>query len=192
MNKEEQKKEEKQKKLWRFVAKCFCCYETKCSPASWSIFRYREGWYLLLRFAVLCACFLGVSNKVNGWNILFGIVAVAFLLDILVANTSIAFVTRSPISNLRSFLLTFFAFTHLVVAYSIFYKLLAHQFTDRMCNLQVLYFSVVTITTLGYGDFVPQKWGMTAQLVVILELLTGLFFITGVLTRILSLRETAN
>lgn len=87
-------------------------------------------------------------------------------------------------NNLRSFILTFFTFIQVVIIYGIFYKFLQHQFSDNMCNWQVLYFSIVTITTLGYGDFVPEKWGMMAQIIVTLELLTGLFFIVGIFARI--------
>jgi hypothetical protein len=100
------------------------------------------------------------------------------------ANTSIAFVTRNPINNLRSFIFTFFTFIHVVVIYGIFYKFLQHQLSENMSNLQVLYFGIVTITTLGYGDFVPEKWGTMAQIIVTLELLTGLFFIVGIFVRI--------
>jgi hypothetical protein len=55
-----------------------------------------------------------------------------------------------------------------------------------MCNFQVLYFRTVTITTLGYGDFVPNKSGTMAQMLVVLELLTGLYFLTGVLAKIIN------
>ena len=54
--------------------------------------------------------------------------------------------------------------------------------------LSILYFSAVTITTLGYGDFVPTKSGTIAQILVVFELLTGLYFLTGVLARITSFR----
>ena len=55
-----------------------------------------------------------------------------------------------------------------------------------MCNSQLVYFSTVTITTLGYGEFVPNKSGTVAQILVVFELLTGIFFLTGVLARIIS------
>ena len=177
-------KSRKHNNLWKSVENCFRCYETKCSPSSWSFFRGSTSVYLLIRFFLLCICLALASNKFSWWNIPCGILGLGFLLDILIVNTSIAFVTRNPMNNLRSFILTFFTFIQVVVIYGIFYKFLQHQFSENMCNWQVLYFSIVTITTLGYGDFVPEKWGTMAQIIVTLELLTGLFFIVGIFARI--------
>lgn len=108
------------------------------------------------------------------------------LIDLLIVNTSVSFVTKDPINSLRSFLFTFFAFTHVIIAYGIFYKFNGDQFNFILCNTQALYFSAVTITTLGYGDVLPKLSSAVAQMLVILELLTGLFFITGVLARIIT------
>jgi hypothetical protein len=183
------RREEHQKRVWAAASKAFSFYETKCSPASWSLFRYREGWYLIARFAILVICFLGASNRANLINSVFCAVGLVFLLDIIVANTSIAFVTKSPINNLRSFLLTFFTFSHVILIYGMFYRFLAHEFAQGLCATQALYFSTVTITTVGYGDFAPEKWASAAQSVVVLEVLTGLFFVTGVFARVIGFQE---
>lgn len=42
-----------------------------------------------------------------------------------------------------------------------------------------IYFSVVTLTTLGYGDFLPQNW--LSQLFVIYEVLVGILLIVVVI-----------
>lgn len=174
--------------LWNKIEGCFRFYELRCSPAS-LIFMGHIGLYLLIRFAMLCTFFVLISNKLSVLNMLYVIFSVYLLLDILISNTSIAFVTKNPINNLRSFLFTFFTFIQVVVIYGIFYKFLQHQFAENMCNWQFLYFSIVTITTLGYGDFVPEKWGTLAQIIVTMELLTGFFFIVGVFARIIGLKE---
>ncbi len=163
-------------------------YEQEWSPSSWKTFVYREGWYLLLRFLILCVLFLLTNNELNLWNIIILIATICLLLDLLIANTSVSFVTMAPINSLRSFLLTLFAFTHVIIAYGIFYKFYGNQFNSSMCNFQVLYFSTITITTLGYGDFVPNKSGTMAQMLVVFELLTGLYFLTGVLARIINFK----
>jgi hypothetical protein len=181
-------RKEKQDHLWEKIGEFFRRYEQEWSPASLKIFVYREGWYLLVRFALLCVLFVLISGELNPWNIIILIATIYLLLDLLIANTSVSFVTMDPINSLRSFLLTLFAFTHVIIAYGIFYKFYGDQFNSNMCDSQVLYFSTVTITTLGYGDFVPNKSGTMAQVLVVLELLTGLFFLTGVLARIITFK----
>jgi hypothetical protein len=182
------KRKKKQDHLWKTIGELFRRYEQEWSPASWKTFVYREGWYLLLRFSVLYVLFLLTNSEPNLWNIIILMATICLLLDLLIANTSVSFVTMDPINSLRSFLLTLFAFTHVIIAYGIFYKFYANQFNSNMCNFQVLYFSTVTITTLGYGDFVPNKSGTMAQMLVVLELLTGLYFLTGVLARIINFK----
>ena len=185
-------RKKKQDHLWKTIGELFRLYEQEWSPASWKTFVYREGWYLLLRFSILCVLFLLTNSELNPWNIIILIATICLLLDLLIANTSVSFVTMGPINSLRSFLLTLFAFTHIIIAYGTFYKFYGNQFNSNMCNFQVLYFSTVTITTLGYGDFVPNKSGTMAQILVVLELLTGLYFLTGVLARIINFKPAVS
>jgi hypothetical protein len=179
-------RKEKQVHLWETIGTFFRRYEQEWGPAATKLFVYREGWYLLLRAAGLTALLMMITTEVNIKNILILTLTAYLLLDLLIVNTSIAFVTMQPISNLRSFLLTLFAFTHIIVAFGIFYKFYGDQFNTTMCDSQILYFSTITITTLGYGDFVPKKSGTMVQILVIKEVLTGLFFVTGVLARVIN------
>jgi hypothetical protein len=182
-------RKEKQVQLWRTIRELLCRYGQEWSPAASKLFVYREGWYLLSRFALLCILLVLISSEPNTWNIMILIATVYMLFDLLIANTSFSFVTMKPINSLRSFSLTLFAFTHVIIAYGIFFKFYGEQFNSNMSDSQVLYFSTVTITTLGYGDFVPIKSGTMAQILVVLELLTGLFFLTGVLARIINFKQ---
>jgi hypothetical protein len=172
--------------LWKKIGEFFGRYEQKWSPAASKMFVYREGWYLVVRFASLCVFLLLITGDVNLGNIIILALTTYMLLDLLIVNTSIAFVTMKPINSLRSFLLTLFAFTHIIIVFSIFYKFYGNQFNSTMCDSQLLYFSTITITTLGYGDFVPKKSGTMAQILVIKEVLIGLLFVTGVLARIIN------
>jgi hypothetical protein len=180
-------RKKKQEQLWQGIGKLLRRYEQEGNPASWKIFVNREGWYLWIRFALLCALFYLMSSEFNVWNIFILLIAAFSLVDILAANTSASFVTMQPIDNLRSFILTFFAFTHIIVAFAIFYKYNQEQFAFKMCTTQLLYFSAVTITTLGDGTFLPNRTGTAVQVLIIVELLIGLFFITGVFARIINL-----
>lgn len=179
-------RKEKQVQRWERIATFFRRYEQEWSLTARKFFVYREGWYLLVRVVILGTLFMMITTDVNIKNILILILAAYFLLDLLIVNTSIAFVTMAPISSLRSFLLTFFAFTHIIVAFGIFYKFYGDQFNAIMCDSQILYFSTITITTLGYGDFVPSRSGTMVQILVIKEVLTGLFFVAGVLARVIN------
>lgn len=178
-------RKEKQDRIWRAIVTFFSRYAQEWNPAAWKVFRFREGWYLVLRFFILYLLFALISNNLI-CNVVYVIISILILFDILVANISISFATVKPLNKLRSFFLTLFAFTHVIIVYAIFYKYFKEQFEINLSDSQLLYFSGVTITTLGDGRFLPAKIGTTVQLIVILELLTGLLFISGVIARIIN------
>ena len=73
------------------------------------------------------------------------------------------------------------AFTGLLaVAYALAYCFVAIDFGPNETILSPLYFSVVTMTTLGYGDALPVS--VTAQLVVMAEVITGYMALGGLLS----------
>jgi hypothetical protein len=107
------------------------------------------------------------------------VVSIYLIFDILLVNSSVAFVSRFPADPLRSALFANFCFVNLVFAFSIFYLALGDCFNPVIDNpIEALYFSFVTMTTLGYGDFHPtQENGWPVQLVVIFQLSIGLYFL---------------
>ncbi|MDN3651499.1 potassium channel family protein [Thalassotalea ponticola] len=70
------------------------------------------------------------------------------------------------------FLYIYFAITLL---FAVFYALLDFIFKVPLSWYEALYFSVVTITTLGFGDISPNHW--VGMLLVSLESLLGIFII---------------
>lgn len=60
------------------------------------------------------------------------------------------------------------------------YSLVDIDYGDYETPISSLYFSVVTLTTLGYGDVLPAS--QTAQLVVILEVVLGYVMLGGLLS----------
>lgn len=68
----------------------------------------------------------------------------------------------------------------LAVLFAIAYGFVAIDFGPHRTPLSPLYFSVVTLTTLGYGDAVPVS--MAAQLVVMAEVITGYVALGGLLS----------
>ena len=66
------------------------------------------------------------------------------------------------------------------VAFSIIYTFVDIDYGDYETSLSPLYFSVVTLTTLGYGDALPAS--MPAQIVVLFEVVIGYVMLGGVLS----------
>ena len=74
-----------------------------------------------------------------------------------------------------------FAFT-VAVLYAIMYSfpVVGIDYGDHQTVLSPLYFSIVTFTTLGYGDVLPTSlWG---QLLVITEVILGYVGLGGLLS----------
>ena len=179
-------------------------YEAKYSPMRWfncwsGLLKGRAGWYVSIRFVpVLASLILAEAwSAPSFYGIPLDIFPVAigalFLLDILIANTSIAFISRGPVHILRSIVLTIFSFAQVVVIFAVFYVSLEDSFTMstspepavKLNPVQATYFSLVTITTLGYGDFLPKSDMPWVQIVVMFELIVGLYFIAVVLVVII-------
>jgi len=68
----------------------------------------------------------------------------------------------------------------IILFFAACYCLVAVDFGDHRTPLSPLYFSVVTLTTLGYGDALPAS--MAAQCVSMLQVVTGYFALGGLLS----------
>jgi len=60
------------------------------------------------------------------------------------------------------------------------YTLVGVDYGDHPTVLSPLYYSVVTLTTLGYGDVVPAS--MAAQVVAMIEVIMGYVMLGGLLS----------
>jgi hypothetical protein len=145
----------------------------------------REGRYMLESFVVLVV-FTWVATTWTGgsptWTrVLSAGLPVGYLLDSAIVNTSIVFVTRDPIHPLRSVLLTFVAFVNVGVAFAAIYALeqcLKHAQSFH----EFVYFSFITLATIGFGDIVPS--GQLSRWTVVAEVLTGLYFLAAVFSTV--------
>lgn len=68
----------------------------------------------------------------------------------------------------------------LAVVFGILYTQVSLDYGDHQTWLSPFYFSVVTLTTLGYGDVLPKS--PTAQTLVLLEVVIGYVMLGGVLS----------
>jgi hypothetical protein len=142
-------------------------------------FAGRAGDYVAVRFVLLVA--LGVTLDLLHLSRLFSIAA-AFLpviavVDILMSNTSVAFISRFPAHPIRTVVFTTVAWITLAVAFADLYVSMPEGFTPvtHLSFVQALYFSVVTLATVGYGDIHPAVDATFLQLLVIVEIVTGLY-----------------
>ena len=121
-----------------------------------------------------------------GW---LRILAIGFLfgaiLDILLVNSATAFVRPNPRNTLRSLVLVVFSFAQIVIAFGILFGytgIHASAQPDQTLHdpLLGIYFSAVTITTLGYGDFLPAPF--LSRAFVLIELLVGFYFVATIVS----------
>ena len=180
-------------RFWAKIQSKILHYELYRSPIRWfnswwGIFKGRSGIYLIVRFFIILLCLILSAPFTNELktkilNITLDLVLLIIIFDIIIATTSCAFISRYYSVPFRSVLLTSFSFIQLVIAFSVFYFQLGNQFQEIIRNqFQALYFSFVTITTLGYGDFLPNLTAWHIQSIVILQLILGLYFLLVMLS----------
>ena len=62
-----------------------------------------------------------------------------------------------------------------ILIYAIIYSVIPDSLNKPLSFIESLYFSIVTITTLGYGDILPKT--KTSMMIVSSEALTGVLLI---------------
>ena len=105
-----------------------------------------------------------------------------FLFDIVVVHVSVAFVSRRPASLLRSAVLATFSFFQIPLGFAVFYLCSAVLTWHR-----AVYFSIVTATTVGYGDIFPKAEADLAQFLIMVELAVSLVFLAVLIARLIAL-----
>ena len=131
------------------------------------------AWFILLVAALTCLANLRGSLA----NCFASVIAGAYIDDTILYNTSVAFVTQQPRLPLRTVILMGIAFLELSLAFAVLYlALVAGQMKPALDWLTAPYFSLVTIVTLGYGDFAPCS-GL-ARILVMGEIVVGLYFLS--------------
>src|SRR5262249_32979949 len=105
--------------------------------------------------------------------------ATFILYDILVVSTYATFVTRFPTHPLRTLILTISSLFQIAIVYAILYRLGSSSFNQNLSFVDALYFSIVTISTVGYGDIHPNNDAPAIKLLVISELVVGFSVVAG-------------
>ncbi len=86
--------------------------------------------------------------------------------------------TGHLIDSFRSLLFAFLNYLEIVLIFATFYKNMScGSFNVNLSGFDSFYFSIVTITTLGYGDIHPAIETIWPKILITIELLIGLTFI---------------
>ena len=145
------------------------------SPIQFFKTRDRAGLYHLLRLAVLLGFIFAAYPTAPVWLQVTTVAVVTYILfDIVLLSTHATFVSRYPTHPLRSLILNLSSFLQVGVAYAVVFRLMGSGFNVEMGMVQAIYFSIITMATVGYGDIhivVGSRFSEGLQLLVLSELL---------------------
>jgi len=169
---------------WLHFQQCLVGYSNKYAVGAiinWMTGRPSAGAALAL-WAIVLLAMLWLAPWLAShpcWRLLARVIVVYYIFDSLAYNTSVAFVTQQPRLPLRSALFGGIAFFELSLAFAVLYLCLpAGTMTPPLDRLTAPYFSLVTIVTLGYGDISPSHCSILALVLVMAEILIGLYFLS--------------
>jgi hypothetical protein len=129
-------------------------YRQKWSPST----RFRDAGPYLFTVTLLMTflAFVSLLNSRGLAQVCF-LVAVAYVLDAVVAHTSFELVPGDPMSYSRSVSFTVWAFWNVALAFAVLYAVLRDSFDPQLQFPRVIYFSIATVTTLG-DTTKPCRW----------------------------------
>ena len=138
-----------------------------------------EAWktFIFLRFVmpVLVICLVS-------WNISHGfyisiLFAIPQILTILTMQLGTLLFSKHFMAAERSILFAMVNYVECILLFSLIYLAMPYQFNKPINESieKALYYSMVTITTLGYGDIEPICW--MSRMVSGIESIVGIFFI---------------
>lgn len=142
---------------------------------------------LLLHFLLLLVALLLLAPRGGYAKVLALVIAAYFLYDTFLYSSRVAFVTQRPRVPLRAVLLAVGAVVELSLAFAVAYASLPDsEFTRALTPASAVYFSLVTLATVGYGDIAPCADAQFAHWLVAGEIAAGIYFIAALLATIVS------
>ena len=170
-------------RFWQRIEAGLTFYYWRCCAVKLCNLRYREGWYLCIAGLVLVALTWLALNWLRDRPWIPAVVAAYYVVDSLLVNTWITFITRSPINHLRSIVLTLSNVANIGIAFAVLHAAQDRcGFSASLTPAKAVYFSFATMMTIGYGDIVPIS--DLARLTVVLQVLVGLYFLAAIVTTV--------
>lgn len=171
-------------KWWlRLEALLVSATDCRCHPRVWLCRGYAELYGAFLLVVIVSALLL--ASRLS-W---LAVVLAAFVVvDLLAYNTRVAFITQHSQAPLRSAVYGVVGFAFIAGSFAaLFLSLAPNDFKPQSLDvISAVYFSFVTLATLGYGDIYPKVAATGAQFMVIAAVLVGLFYVAGVLVTLVA------
>jgi len=147
---------ERIRSFWQRIERCLRSYSRHSLVRTLGLTN-REGLYLFLATWILAGLVFLVSSPAisNWWAYVAATLAGCYIVDAVLVNTTTTFITQRPIHRLRSVLLTLHNLFNVGIAYAVLYAGQGVAFQSQLTAVQAIYFSLVTLTTVGYGDIHP-------------------------------------
>lgn len=147
------------------------------------LFANNAGGYVTAQVILQALALFMVEGRLCTLAVLISFV---ILLDSIAYNGIVAFITQHAQVPLRSVVFTLVTFFQLAASFAVFFAALpAVNFSGPELNSwSALYFSIVTIATVGYGDIAPA--GALSRLLVAIEIAIGVFFLATIVSTIAS------
>lgn len=140
----------------------------------WGVLARKKAveYVVLTKLAILCLLLICPSS--SSWQACVAIYFLAETILYLLAVILLSDIYAPPISKSRSFILLFINYIEINLSFALIYYWLG-CIKGLESKFDSIYFSFVTFTTLGYGDFLPAS--AEAKFTVIIEVLVMLMFV---------------
>jgi len=149
-----------------------------------------DGEFWTLFNLAISAVFLWIYSIFNNQCLgnIFLVYAIWRIFEIFVYIVRYNLLSDFVIVYKRALILSLINITEIIFWFSIFYQRFYYLFKSESVCLNScigsIYFSVVTITTLGYGDIIPIK--DISRIAIIIQSLMGIFFAIVIISSLVS------
>lgn len=180
--------------FWSKIEALLRNYEKTYTPMRWfggwgGLTKGREGYFVFLRFAFLIGIYTASFYLPfpDGVRISIALIAAYLIADMFMLPTSIAFGGVVDMRPLRALVLVFINYLSISMAYGVLYVTLCrNSFNVPPDLIDLAYFSICTMTTLGTGDIVPARHANLLKLLLASEVLAGLYYLAVLVGMIIS------
>ena len=147
-----------------------------------------EIWVIGNLFASIVLLYISSACNIRWWEIVILIYAGSRIFEIIIYQTIIILFGMILRGYERSVTLVIGNALEILIWFAIFYRNFDYLFISKYIQLNTffgsIYYSLVTMSTLGYGDIVPKNY--YALYIIIPQTLIGIFIAIIILARFIS------
>ncbi len=172
------------KEFWQKIESFLKDYDQTYAPVRWfggwgGLTRGREGYFVSLRFIFLISLYLAAFYLPSySWlGILMTIVAGYSIADMFLLPTSIVLSGTPAMRPLRALTFVFITYISIPIAFGVLYITLCRSSFDMTPEIfNPIYSSFSIVTTLGTGDMSLARQTILVRLMIISEVVIGIYF----------------